>query len=455
MPIQSKNPATEEVVKTFDEISDQELEGKLDLGKKAFDSWRQTSFEHRAKLMEKMVSYLQEHKQELANLATLEMGKTITAATAEVDKCTLTCQYYAKNAETFLANEIISTESSESYVQFEPLGVILAVMPWNFPYWQVYRAAAPALMAGNTMILKHASNVPQCAIAMEKAFLDCGFPEGVFQNLLLGSARVEKVIRNANVAAVTLTGSEKAGSEVAKVAGSEIKKTVLELGGSDPFIVLEDADVKSAAETAVKTRMQVNAGQSCISAKRFIVHKSVAEQFTAALVNEFSKLKIGDPILPETTVGPLVNEQALAEVTRQVDESVKMGAQTLLGGKRWGSAGYFFEPTVIANVSKDMPVFNEEVFGPVAPVIIVADEAEAVAVANDTRYGLSSTIFTKDISKAKKLASQIEAGSVFINDQVRSDARLPFGGIKKSGYGRELSIYGIKEFVNIKTIVVK
>ena len=352
----------------------------------------------------------------------------------------------------FLAPEMITTDASESYVAFEPLGVVLAVMPWNFPFWQVYRFAAPALMAGNVGVLKHASNVPQCAEAIEATFVACGFPKGVFQNLLLGSARVEKVIRDARVKAVTLTGSEKAGSEVAKVAGEEIKKTVLELGGSDPFIVLDDADVARACEVAASARMQNNAGQSCIAAKRFIVHRDVANAFIAGVSDIFSQLVVGDPRDPATHVGPLATEQILRDVEKQVNESIAQGARLVEGGKRIERDGYFYEPTVLADVKKGMPVYDEEVFGPVIAIIAVADDAEAVRVANDTPYGLGATIFTRDMARAKRLVGQIDAGAVFVNGQVKSDPRMPFGGIKRSGYGRELSQYGIREFVNIKSV---
>lgn len=452
MAIQSKNPATLEIIKNFEEIKENALEQKISDAQKAFLSWRETSFKERSKLMHAHAQYLRAHCEELAILASTEMGKTKTAALDEVEKCAFVCDYYADNAERMLANQKIDSGAKENYVAFEPLGVVLAVMPWNFPYWQVYRFAAPALMAGNVGLLKHASNVGGCAEAIENAFLQSGFSKGIFQNLFISSNRVEKIIRDKRVMAVTLTGSEKAGRSVAKVAGDEIKKTVLELGGSDPFIVLADADIEKAAESAMIGRMQNNAGQSCISAKRFIVEVTIAEKFTKALVNRFKKLIIGDPLLLKTNVGPLANEQGLLEVERQVNKSVKKGAKILYGGKRAGNSGYFYEPTILGNVSKGMPVYDEEVFGPVAPIIVVSDEKEAIRVANDTFFGLGATIFTKNIEKAKKLASKIEAGNVFINGFVRSDPHAPFGGIKRSGYGRELSDYGIKEFVNIKNI---
>ncbi|MFA5841096.1 MAG: NAD-dependent succinate-semialdehyde dehydrogenase [Candidatus Paceibacterota bacterium] len=454
MAIQSKNPATLEVTKSFDELSDTALEQKISNAYNFFHSWKNTSFNERAKLLHAHAKYLRAHAEDMAILASIEMGKTKKAGITEVEKCALVCDYYADNAESMLANQKIESNAKENYVSFEPLGVVLAVMPWNFPYWQVYRFIAPALMAGNVGLLKHASNVPQCAEAIEKAFLESGFPKEAFQNLFISSARVEKVIRDPRVMAVTLTGSENAGKSVASIAGSEIKKTVLELGGSDPFIVLEDADIESAAENAMIGRMQNNVGQSCIAAKRFIVLESVAEKFTKALLNYFSKLVIGDPLSLETNVGPLATEQGLLEVERQVNESVKKGAKILYGGKRIGDKGYFFEPTILSNISKGMPVYDEETFGPIAPIIVVSSIDEAINVANDTSFGLGATIFSKDIENAKKLATKIEAGNVFINGSVRSDPRVPFGGIKHSGYGRELSDYGIKEFVNIKNVYI-
>ena len=455
MPIQSKNPATEEVVKTFEEITDEQLEQKLAQAAKAFEIWKKTSFEDRAKLMMKLADYLQVHKAELGRLATIEMGKTATAGDRELEKSALTCEYFAENAQIFLTEELLPATATESFVRFDPLGIILGVMPWNFPYWQVYRGAAPALMAGNVMVVKHASNVPECAIAIEKSFIECGFPEGVYQNLLLSSARVEKVIRDPRIMAVTLTGSEKAGSEVAKVAGSELKKCVLELGGSDPFIVMEDADLNLACELGVASRISSNAGQACNAAKRFIVHEKVAAEFTKLLTERFKNMKIGDPADPKTEIGPLSGQQILADVEKQVNESVALGAKIETGGKRWGSKGYFYEPTVLSNVKKGMPAYDQEVFGPVAAIITFNEVAEAIKIANDTLYGLGATILSRDTLAAKKLVPQIEAGNVFINQQVRSDPRMPFGGIKKSGFGRELGSYGIKEFVNIKTVLIK
>lgn len=454
MSIISKNPANEEILKVYEELSDDEIEIKLENSKNAFAEWKKTDFASRANLMKIVAIKLREQKKELALLATLEMGKILAAGEAEVEKCALTCDFYADNSEAFLSVENIKTDASESFVRFDPIGSVLAVMPWNFPYWQVFRFAAPALMAGNVGLLKHASNVPQCALAIERIFIESGFAEGVFQTLLIGANKVDKIISDPRIAAVTLTGSEFAGSQVASTAGKEIKKAVLELGGSDPFIVLEDADLEKAIVVAAQARLQNNVGQSCISAKRFIVVESIAKRFTDGLVSEFKKLIIGDPQNTATNVGPLSSSQILKSIDEQVKKTILMGGILECGGKKFGERGYFYEPTVVSKVTKGMPLYDEEVFGPVAPVIIVQNEEEAIAVANDSVYGLGSTIFTKDIENAKRMAGQIEAGAVFINGMVKSDPRLPFGGIKKSGFGRELGSYGIKEFVNTKTVVV-
>lgn len=452
MPIQSKNPTTEEVLKTFNEISNEELEKKVSLAEKAFKTWKKTSFKERADLMLKLGEYLRSHAEEFSKLQMLEMGKTMKSGHIGIKKCALLCDYYADNAENILTNEILPTDKKEQYIEFDPLGIVLAVMPWNFPFWQVYRFAVPALMAGNVGLLKHASNVPQCAEAIEESFHACGFPAGVFQNVFLPSARVEGLIRDSRISAVTLTGSEKAGISVAGIAGSEIKKAVLELGGSDPFIVFADADIKKAAQVAVVARLQNNVGQSCISAKRFIVEKNIKDKFTKTVIEEFSKLSVGDPSNKETDIGPLATEQILLEVEKQVKNSVSLGAKIVFGGARKEGKGYFYLPTVLTNVKKGMPVYDEEVFGPVLPIISFKNEAEAIQIANDTRYGLGASIFTSDMKKAKRIIPQIEAGNVCINDMVKSDPRAPFGGIKKSGYGRELGTYGIKEFVNIKNV---
>ncbi len=454
MSIISASPATLEVFQEFEEISDIELENKLAQSQSAFLEWKKTSFEQRAELLHKAAENLRQQKNDLAVLMAQEMGKVLKFGVAEIEKCAAVCDYYADNAHAILSSEIIPTEYKESFVRFDPMGIILAVMPWNFPFWQVLRFAAPALMAGNVGVLKHASNVPRCALAIEKIFIDSGFPVGAFQTLLIGARRVESVVNDQRVTAITLTGSELAGSQVAATAGKVLKKCVLELGGSDPFIVLADADLEKAIENAASARLQNNVGQSCIAAKRFIVHESLAVDFTAGLVKKFTALKIGDPLLPDTQVGPLVSKQGLEDINLQVQKSIALGAKLECGGKQVGEVGYFYEPAVLSNVKKGMPVFDEEVFGPVAPVITFTDVDEAITLANDCQYGLGSTIFTSDLELAKKLAVQIESGAVFINGAVKSDSRLPFGGIKKSGFGRELGSYGIKEFVNVKTVVV-
>jgi len=455
MALRSINPTTEEVIQEFDELSAEAIEQKLALAQSTFETWRNTSFEERATLMHKAAQNLRDSKAELALVMTREVGKTLTASEAEIEKCALTCDYYADNAATFLSEESVETDAGQSYVRFDPIGVVLAVMPWNFPLWQVFRFAAPALMAGNVGILKHASNVQMSGQAIEKVFVDAGFPEGAFLNLEIGSAKVEAIIRDPRVKAATLTGSEYAGSQVAKVAGEEIKKTVLELGGSDPFIVFADADIDQAVSGAVTGRMQFNAGQSCIAAKRFIVEESIASEFADRLTTAVEELVVGDPESAETSVGPLASKQQLDDIEKQVTASVEAGATLLCGGKRKGEKGYFYEPAVLANVTKGMPVYDEEVFGPALPIISFKTNEEAIAIANDSEYGLGATIFSSDTNKAQNIARDIDSGAVFINNPVKSDPRLPFGGVKKSGYGRELSHYGIREFVNVKTVWIK
>ncbi len=455
MAIISQSPATGEVFAKFDELTGEEIEQKLALAHSTFLSWRKISFEERAILMKKAAAKLREQKNDLAILMAQEMGKVLKAGQGEIEKCAGVCEYYADNAGKFLAPENIATEAKESFVRFDALGPVLAVMPWNFPFWQVLRFAAPALMAGNVGLLKHASNVPRCALAIEEIFVSCGFPVGAFQTLLIGSGAVEKIILDDRIAAVTLTGSEYAGSQVAAAAGKALKKCVLELGGSDPFIVLADADLDGAIKAAASARMQNNVGQSCIAAKRFIVEESVAEKFTAGMVREFSLLKVGDPMVAENNVGPLVNETALKEIDNQVQKTLAVGAKLEFGGARVGEVGNFYLPTVVSGVTRGMTLCDEEVFGPVAPVIVVKNADEAIEIANSSPYGLGANVWTADLEKAKKMAAQIESGSVYINGAMKSDVRLPFGGIKKSGYGRELGLYGIREFVNIKTVVVE
>lgn len=454
MPLISKNPTNEEIIAEFVELTPGQIEQKLSQAEMTFQAWRETSFGKRTKLMKNLAKILKDDARALGEIMTKEMGKPITQAMAEAKKCALVCEYYAQNAEKFLAPEKIETEASESYVRFDPIGTVLAVMPWNFPFWQVMRFAAPAVMAGNVGLLKHASNVQISAAKIEEIFKQAGFPQGVFQNLPIGSKKVEKIIRDPRIKAVTLTGSEYAGSQVAKIAGEEIKKTVLELGGSDPFIVLEDADIPHACEIATTARNSNN-GQSCVAAKRFIVVESVAEKFTQLFKERVEAMKIGDPMDDDTNIGPIANKQGIEKLEKQIKESVAAGAKIITGGKRVGKIGYFLEPTILGGVKKGIPAYSEELFGPVASIIVVKDETQAIKVANDTNFGLGSSIWTKDIDRAKKIIPQIDSGIVFVNELLKSDPRLPFGGEKRSGYGRELSHYGIKEFVNIKTVWIK
>lgn len=454
MTLRSINPATLEVISEIEELTAEELERKIASADAAARFWKETSFTERSKLLKQTAAQLRAQSESLARIITSEVGKTLSASMAEIEKCATVCDFYADNAENFLQTEVIVTETAKNYIRSEPLGIILAVMPWNFPFWQVIRFAAPALMAGNVGLFKHASNVQGSAAAIERIFAEAGFPTGVLTNLAIDSSRIAPIIQDARIKAVTLTGSEKAGSEVAAMAGKEIKKTVLELGGSDPFIVLPDADLTKAVATATAARMQSNAGQSCLAAKRFIIHESVVDEFSKLLTESVSSLIVGDPLDPNTHVGPLAGEQMIADVEQQVALSVAQGAQVLIGGSCPGITGCFYLPTVLTNVTKGMPVYDEEVFGPVLPIITFKDIDEAIAIANDTPYGLGATIFSGDTELALRLAEKIESGSVYINSHIKSDSRLPVGGIKKSGYGRELSHYGIKEFVNIKTVSV-
>jgi succinate-semialdehyde dehydrogenase/glutarate-semialdehyde dehydrogenase len=404
-------------------------------------------------MLHAVAGVLRADKSRYAALMTAEMGKPIVEAEAEVEKCAWTAEWIAGNAARLLADEPVESTATKSYIRFQPLGVVLAVMPWNFPFWQALRAGLPALAAGNVMLLKHASNVPQCALAVEDVFREAGVPDGVFQTLLIGPGPVERIIVDRRVAGVTLTGSEAAGARVAAAAGKALKKSVLELGGSDPFIVLEDADIETAATVACRARNQNN-GQSCIAAKRFVVVDSVADEFEARLTAAVGSLEVGDPMDRAHQFGPLARPDLLDDLERQVDRSVAMGARVLVGGKRIHGVGNYFQPTVLADVRAGMPVYNEETFGPVAAVIRVKGEEQALRVANDSDFGLGSAIWTKDVERGRRLAERVEAGLVFINGMVASDARLPFGGVKKSGFGRELSGYGIKEFVNIQTVWV-
>ena len=454
MAIETVNPATEELIKTFDPISDKEVNNIIENVHVDYIEWRNTTFSHRKQLMLNASKVLKNKKEKYAKILTLEMGKPISQAIAEVEKCALVCEYYAENTESILAKEFIQTDATESYVQFDPLGIVLAVMPWNFPFWQVFRFAAPALMAGNAGILKHASNVPMSALAIEEIFQKAGFPKNIFRTLLIESKQVDAVIENLNVKASTLTGSEYAGSMVASKSAKMLKKSVMELGGSDPFIILKDADIDLAVDTATTARL-LNNGQSCIAAKRFIVVDEIADEFEEKFVHKFKNVVVGDPMNNDTELGPIAREDLLIELHEQVSKSVEMGAKLLIGGERLDRKGYYYPATILSNVKKGMLAYDHELFGPVATVIKVKDEEEAIKVANDTPYGLGASLWTNDTEKAKNLAKEIDSGSVFINGMVKSDPRLPFGGVKLSGFGRELSHYGIKEFVNIKTVWIK
>jgi acyl-CoA reductase-like NAD-dependent aldehyde dehydrogenase len=451
MSIQTINPATEEVLKTYEPYTQEQLNEALTAAHTAFSSWRDTSFAQRSALFRRAAQYLREHKAELAHVATIEMGKPIVESEAEIEKCAWNCEYYADSAEAFLADEPIVTNATESYVAFRPLGVVLALMPWNYPFWQVIRFAAPALMAGNTAVLKHASNVSQCALEIERIFRECGFPEGVFRTVLIPGAETGKLIADPRIAAVTLTGSEEVGISVASMSGQHLKKHVLELGGSDAFIVLEDADLDAAAQTAVRARFQ-NTGQSCIAAKRFIVVASVAEAFEQKFVAEAMKLRIGDPLQRETQIGPMARGDLRDSLDKQVQATVKMGAKVLLGGKPVEGKGYFYAPTIVTHVTPEMPMFHEETFGPAAAVIHARDTEHAIELANNSQFGLGGNLWTRDIEKGRTLARHLESGALFLNGMTASDPRLPFGGVKHSGYGRELSSFGIREFVNIQTV---
>jgi succinate-semialdehyde dehydrogenase/glutarate-semialdehyde dehydrogenase len=449
----SIDPATGRRLATFPELDAAGIDAAIARAWAVRHAWRDAGLEMRTTLLRSVAGVLRADKARYAALLTSEMGKPIVEAEGEVEKCAWTAGWIADNAARLLADEPLESTATQSYVRFQPLGVVLAVMPWNFPFWQAFRAGLPALAAGNVMLLKHSSNVPQSALAIEEVFREAGVPEGVFQTLLVGSAAVERIVADRRVAGVTLTGSEMAGSLVAAAAGKALKKSVLELGGSDPFIVLRDADVTAAATVACRARNQNN-GQSCIAAKRFIVEEAVADEFEEKLAKAVGALKVGNPMDRGNQVGPLARADLVEDLERQVSESVRLGAHTLTGGKRGGGEGYFFEPTVLANVRPGMPAYHEETFGPVAAVIRVKDAEDALRVANDTDFGLGASIWTADVDMAKKLAERLEAGLIFVNSMVASDARLPFGGVKRSGYGRELSSYGIKEFVNIQTVWV-
>ena len=445
------NPATGEKLKEFTPHNDVEIEKALRQADAAFQKYRGQRFAKRAQLMMSVATLLEAEKNELARTMTLEMGKLLRDSVAEIEKCARGCRHYAENAERFLEDEPAQTGARRSYVRYEPMGPILAIMPWNFPFWQVFRFAAPSLMAGNVGILKHAGNVPQCAMAIEQLFCRAGFDEGIFQTLLIEVDQVEKLIVDKRIRAVTLTGSEKAGSSVGSTAAREIKKSVLELGGNDPFIVMPSADFGLAVSTAVKART-INTGQSCIAAKRFFIADQIYDDFLNKFVEQMRSLKVGDPMDETTEIGPLATEQILNGVHQQVQKTIAMGAKCLTGGNRIAGPGFFYEPTVLTDVPKDSPAFREEVFGPVAAVLRVSDAEEAIDLANDSRYGLAASAWTNDQIEQELFASELESGMVFINAISASDPRLPFGGVKHSGFGRELGAAGIREFMNTKTI---
>jgi len=451
MPITSTNPATGEVVKAFQPLTEAEVEKKLQLAVATFHRERHTPFAVRAQRMLKAAEILERDKDKFGHLMTLEMGKTYKSAVAEAVKCTSACRYYAENAERFLADEVIETGAKKSFIRYLPLGPTLAVMPWNFPFWQVFRFAVPGLMAGNVGLLKHASNVPQCALAIESIFLEAGFPEGAFQTLLIGASQVDAILNDPRVLAATLTGSEQAGIQVGVGAAKRIKKVVLELGGSDPFIVMPSADLEAAVSTAVQARIQNN-GQSCIAAKRFIVAEPIADEFERKFVAKMQSLQIGDPFDDKTELGPLSTPDGVKDLDAGVQETVRAGAKLLTGGHPLKRPGNFYAPTVLTNIPKDSPAYGEEFFGPVASLFRVKDIDEAIRLANDVRFGLGSSIWTNDEKERERFVNEIEAGMVFINKMVASDPRIPFGGVKASGHGRELGKVGIREFVNAKTV---
>ncbi len=453
MTYQSINPFTQQTLRTFDKHPNAEVEKALARAHQAFSHWRNTSFPERSALMRAAAQQLRQRSGHYAQLMTDEMGKLRREAVAEVEKCALTCDFYAERAEQFLADETLAVEEGEAYLTYAPIGPVLAVMPWNFPFWQVIRFAAPALMAGNVGILKHAPNVPQCALALVDVFQEAGFPEGTFQNLFVSNDQVTQILADERIRAATLTGSERAGQAVAAKAGEQLKKTVLELGGSDPFVVLADADVQQAATVAVKARMQ-NSGQSCIAAKRFIVVREVADTFTEALVQQMKSLQPGDPNDEATDYAPLARLDLVETLQQQVDQSVAKGARVVLGGQRVASSEAFFLPTILTDIPPGCPAYNEELFGPVASLFVVGDEDEAVRLANDSPYGLGGSVWTQNKERGRAMAQRIESGAIYINKMMSSHPAVPFGGIKRSGYGRELSHLGIREFTNQKTVWV-
>ncbi len=454
MAIATVNPATGQVVKTFDALSDAELEVKLQKAADTFASYRHVPFAERAKLMLKAAAILDRDKESFARMMTTEMGKTLRSAIDEAVKCAWVCRYYAENAEKFLADEVVETGAKRSYIRYQPMGAVLAVMPWNFPFWQVLRFAAPALMAGNVGLLKHASIVPQCALMIEDLFRRAGFPVGAFQTLLIGSQKVEKLLDDPRVAAATLTGSEGAGVQVGMAAAKRIKKVVLELGGSDPFIVMPSANLEAAVTAAVKARI-FNNGQSCIAAKRFIVAESIADEFERRFVQKMEALKVGDPFEEQTELGPLATADGVTDLERDVQKTVAAGARVLTGGKPLNRPGNFYAPTVLTDIPEESPAYREELFGPVASVFRAKGIDDAIRIANDSRFGLGASAWTNDAKERERFINDLEAGMVFINKMVASDPRVPFGGVKWSGHGRELGVHGIREFTNIKTVWIE
>jgi succinate-semialdehyde dehydrogenase/glutarate-semialdehyde dehydrogenase len=454
MPLVTVNPATGARIATYEEMTAEEIGTIVERAHEAYCAWRETSFAERAELVRRLAALLREDKERLATLMSTEMGKPIVQARAEVEKCAVGCDHYAEHAERYLAPEVIETDASRSFVTYRPLGVILAIMPWNFPFWQVLRFAAPALMAGNAAVLKHAENVTGSALAVEEMFQRAGFPDGLFRTLRVKSAHVEPVIDHPRVAAVTLTGSTAAGQAVAAAAGGRVKKTVLELGGSDPYVILEDADLDQAVAACATGRLQ-NTGQSCIAAKRFVVVEPVLETFREKLVAAFAGYRMGDPLSEESDLGPLARADLRDALHDQVTRCVERGAMLLTGGRIPESPGAYYPPTILDGVRKGMPAFDEELFGPVAAIVAAKDEDDAIRIANDTEYGLGAAVFTRDLARGERIAAErLEAGSCFVNAFVKSDPRIPFGGIKASGYGRELSGHGIREFVNVKTVYI-
>jgi len=454
MAIATTNPATGEVVKTFEPLTGPQIEKKLQLAISAFQAHRRTPFAERAARMMRAAEILEKEKDECARLMTLEMGKPLKAAVAEAVKCASGCRYYAESAEKFLADEIVETGAKRSFFRYLPIGSILAIMPWNFPFWQVFRFAAPALMAGNVGLLKHASNVPQCALKIEDIFRRAGFAEGVFQTLLIGSGPVDGLLNDSRVVAATLTGSEQAGIQVGVSAAKRVKKVVLELGGSDPFIVMPSADLDAAVATAVDARVQNN-GQSCIAAKRFIVSEKIADEFERKFVKRMQDLRIGDPFDESTQLGPLASADAVSSLDADVKKTIAAGARLLTGGHPLDRPGNFYAPTVLTNIPKDSPAYQEELFGPVASIFRVKDVDQAIQIANDSRFGLGASAWTNDPEETERFINELDAGMVFLNKMVASDPRLPFGGVKFSGHGRELAEFGIREFVNIKTVWIQ